>query len=143
MRNQPVVGLLQLAGMIPYIVPVPVVIFAVWRRDFYDFHNHLSCHILQFLKKIHFLSHSVFLFIQNLFSIYSLSWGMYWLAITSKTSFCIVVRIALKSFLGSKYLKAINKRNIFGISLWSENLNSFWNLTSNGKSFLIRGYIWL
>ena len=34
MRNQPVVGLLQLAGMIPYIVPVPVVIFAVWRRDF-------------------------------------------------------------------------------------------------------------
>ena len=61
------------AGRIPFIVPVPVVIFAVWRRDFYDFHNHLSCHILQFLKKIHFLSHSVFLFIQNLFSIYSLS----------------------------------------------------------------------
>lgn len=34
MRNQPVVGLLQLAGRIPHIIPVPVVILRVWRRDF-------------------------------------------------------------------------------------------------------------
>lgn len=72
MRNQPVVGLLQLAGMIPYIVPVPVVIFAVWRRDFYDFHNHLSCHILQFLKKnTLFVAFSFFIyteFVQHIFT---------------------------------------------------------------------------